>query len=202
MGHWELVRGAQIGANRCALTDVFRLSWLLALERALAGYEQSSQLWLPWAPSQPLSLPRPAGMFKVSSGYSQTAPTQFWHLPCSAQHPWPQARLQTSQTCWDNTLPVQRQGTAWAVPTSQSLILVAHNQQGFFCTRPFFCFLSLSLLLLWVKNQFLTGENKVQPPAEMQLSSMQCVPPGHPCLEENSLQTVHCDRAPSHGSWL
>lgn len=120
----------------------------------------------------------------------------------SAQHPWPQARLHTSQTCWDSTLPVQRQGTAWAVLTSQSLILVAHNQQGFFCSRPFFCFLSLSLLLLWLNYQFLAGKNKVQPPAEVQLSSMQCVPPGHPCLEKNSLQTVHCDHAPSHGSWL
>lgn len=145
--------------------------------------------------SQLLSLPRPAGMFKVGSGYSQTAPTQFSHLPCSAQHPWPQAGLQASQTCWDNTLPVQHQGTALALLTSQL------HQQGFLPLRPFFHFLCLSVLLLWFNNRFLTGKNKVQLPAEMPLSSMLPVLPGHPCLEkENGLQTVHHDRASSCGS--
>jgi len=76
-----------------------------------------------------------------------------------------------------------------------------HSCRDFFPLRPFFRFLSLSLFLLWFNNRLFTGKNKVQPPAEMELSPLQSVLPGHPLLEqENSLQTVHRDRASSRGS--
>lgn len=102
-------------------------------------------------------------------------------------------RAESTQTCWD-TLPVRHQGTTRAALTPQL------HQQGVFPSRLSFHFLSLSLLLLWFNNWFLTGKNKVQPPAETELSSMQSVLPGRPLLgKENSLQTLHGDRASSRG---
>lgn len=67
-GCWELVLRSSNWSESLCFDRSLQAAQLSALERALAGYKQRSHLWLSWAPSQLLSLPKPAGTLEAGSG--------------------------------------------------------------------------------------------------------------------------------------